>query len=117
MNILHAILIIFSAISFLIYGLSCLLSDKMKKEFFRFNLNETQRKIIGISQILAGIALFISFTIPVIGVIASAGLSIQMLLGFIVRLKIKDSLKLTLPSFIFFIFNGYLCFYFLKIYL
>ena len=88
----------------------------MKQEFFRFNLSETHRKITGYSQILAGLALFVSFTVPIIGVIASAGLSFQMLLGFIVRLRIKDSLALTLPSFIFFIFNGYLCFYFLEIY-
>jgi len=40
-----------------------------------------------------------------------------MLLGFIVRLKIKDSILLSLPSFAFMIFNGYLFSYFLKIYL
>tara|TARA_B110001454_G_C12653563_1_gene406458 strand:- start:643 stop:912 length:270 start_codon:yes stop_codon:yes gene_type:complete len=89
----------------------------MKQEFLRFKLTETQRKITGVLQIVAGIALFISFISPIIGVIATAGLTIQMLLGFMVRLRIKDSIKLTLPSFIFFIFNGYLCFYFLKIYL
>jgi len=89
----------------------------MKEEFLRFKLSETQRKITGILQIVAGIALFFSFISPITGVIAAAGLTIQMLLGFMVRLRIKDSIILSLPSFVFMIFNGYLFVYFLKIYL
>jgi len=117
LKILHTILIIFSATSFLFYGYSCLFSHKMKEEFLRFKLSETQRKITGILQIVAGIALFFSFISPITGVIAAAGLTIQMLLGFMVRLRIKDSIILSLPSFVFMIFNGYLFVYFLKIYL
>ena len=89
----------------------------MKQEFLRFKLSETQRKITGVLQIVAGIALFFSFISPITGVIATAGLTIQMLLGFMVRLRIKDSIMLSLPSFVFIIFNGYLFVYFLKIYL
>jgi hypothetical protein len=88
----------------------------MKQEFLRFKLSDTQRKTTGVLQIVAGIALFMSFISPLLGIIATAGLSIQMLLGFMVRIRIKDSIKLTLPSFIFFIFNGYLFLYFLKNY-
>ena len=117
MKILHTTLIILSAISFLFYGYGCLFSDKMKQEFLRFQLSENQRKITGILQILAGLALLLSFINPLLGVIASAGLTLQMLLGFLVRLKIKDSFILSLPSFIFMLFNGYLFVYFLKIYL
>ena len=113
----HAFLIIFSAISFLFYGYSCLFTNKMKQEFHRFKLSETQRKITGVLQIIAGLALFFSFTSAIVGVIVTAGLTIQMLLGFMVRLKIKDPIILTLPSFIFMVFNGYLFVYFLKIYL
>ena len=89
----------------------------MKKEFLRFKLSETQRKITGVLQIVAGLALFFSFISPLVGIIATAGLTIQMLLGFMVRLRIKDSIILSLPSFVFMIFNGYLLVYFLKIYL
>lgn len=92
-------------------------SNKMKQEFLRFKLSETQRKITGVLQITAGFALLFSFISPLTGVIATGGLTIQMLLGFKVRLKIKDSIILSLPSFIFMIFNGYLFVYFLKIYL
>ncbi|WP_158850113.1 DoxX family protein [Algibacter sp. L4_22] len=117
MKILHTTLIILSAISFLFYGYGCLFSYKMKQEFLRFQLSEKQRKITGILQILAGLALLYSFVNPLLGVIATMGLTIQMLLGFLVRLKIKDPFILALPSFVFMIFNGYLFFYFLKIYL
>ena len=89
----------------------------MKNEFLRFKLSETQRKITGVLQIIAGIALLFSFISPLVGVIATAGLTIQMLLGFMVRLKIKDSIILSLPSFVFMIFNSYLFVYFLNIYL
>ena len=103
--------------SFLFYGYGCFFSNKMKQEFLRFKLSETQRKITGVLQIVAGIALFISFISPITGIIATAGLTIQMILGFMVRLKIKDSIMLSLPAFIFIIINGYLFRYFLKIYL
>ena len=117
METLNIILIIFSSISFLFYGYSCLSSDKMKHEFRRFKLSELQRKITGSLQIIGSITLLLGISYPILGMIATAGLTIQMLLGFIVRLKIKDSILLSLPSFAFMIFNGYLFSYFLKIYL
>ena len=89
----------------------------MKVEFKRFKLSEVQRKITGVLQILGGIFLLLGFVSPFIGLIAVGGLTIQMLLGFIVRLRIKDSFLLSLPSFVFMILNGYLFLYFLKIYL
>ena len=116
LEILHIILIFFSAISFLFYGYNCLYSDKMKVEFNRFGLNELQRKITGVLQILGGVLLFLGYVSPLIGLMAAGGLTIQMLLGFMVRLKIKDSIILSLPSFVFMILNGYLFVCFLKIY-
>jgi hypothetical protein len=89
----------------------------MKVEFNRFGLNEVQRKITGVLQILGGVFLLLGFASPLIGLIGAGGLTIQMLLGFMVRLKIKDSIILSLPSFVFMILNGYLFVYFLKIYL
>jgi hypothetical protein len=111
---LHIFLVLFSAISFLIYGFSCLISEKMKLEFYRFKLNELQRKITGLSQIIGGCLLLLGFVSPLLGVIASGGLTILMLLGFIVRIRIKDSIRLSLPSFCFMILNGYLFYYFLN---
>lgn len=88
----------------------------MKVEFERFRLSNVQRKITGVLQLLGGVFLLLGLVSPLIGVIAAGGLSIQMLLGFIVRLRIKDTLIQSLPSFIFMIINGYIFMYFLDIY-
>lgn len=88
----------------------------MKAEFERFGLNDVQRKITGILQILGGLFLLLGFVSPRLGLIAAGGLTIQMLLGFMVRLKIKDTILLALPSFVFMVLNGYLFVYFLRIY-
>lgn len=106
MNTLPTILIFFLAISFLFYGFSCLYSKKMQLEFTRFKLTQVQRKITGVLQILGGILLLVGYISPLIGLIAAGGLSLQMLLGFIVRLRIKDSFMKSSPSFIFMILNG-----------
>jgi hypothetical protein len=87
----------------------------MKLEFNRFKLTELQRKITGLSQILGGFLLLLGFASPLIGAIASGGLTLLMLLGFIVRIKIKDSVLLSLPSFFFMILNGYLLLQFLNV--
>jgi len=88
----------------------------MKLEFNRFRLSNVQRKITGLLQILGGIFLLLGFINPLIGLVAAGGLTVQMLLGFIVRLRIKDSFILASPSFIFMILNGYLFMYFLDVY-
>ena len=114
---IHITLILLSAISFLFYGYDCLYSKKMNLEFTRFQLSNEQRKLTGILQIIGGISLLIGLAIPLVGLLASGGLVIQMLLGFIIRLRIKDGILPSLPSFFFMILNGYLFLYFLKIYL
>ena len=89
----------------------------MRQEFRRFQLSNNQRQLTGILQILGGISLLIGLAIPIVGVLAAGGLALQMLLGFIVRLKVKDSIIQSSPSFIFMILNGFLMLYFLEIYL
>ena len=85
----------------------------MTEEFKRFGLNTPQRKITGILQVLGGLGLLLGIDYPLIGLIAAGGLSLLMLLGFVVRLKIRDSIRQTLPSFIFIVLNGYLFWQFL----
>ncbi len=85
----------------------------MTEEFKRFGLNTPQRKVTGILQVLGGLGLLLGIAYPLIGLIAAGGLSLLMLLGFVVRLKIRDSIRQTLPSFIFIVLNGYLFWQFL----
>ncbi len=103
---------LFSAASFLFYGLNCLLSIKMKEEFERFGLS-AQRKLTGVLQLLGAVGLIVGVTVsPLIGTMAAAGLSVLMLLGFGVRLRLRDGLIATLPSFLFMFVEAYLSYRF-----
>ena len=108
MNVLNLALLLSSS-AFLFYGMNCLLSKKMKDEFVRFGLDK-QRNLTGVLQLLGAFGLIIGYVYnPLLVFIASLGLTLLMLLGFAVRLKIKDSLLESLPSLIFALINLYIC--------
>lgn len=110
MSVLLA-LTLFNSISFLAYGASCLFAAKMKSEFIRFGLANYQRIITGVAQLLGGAGLIIGYFVDLrISILSTVGLSILMLAGFVTRLKIKDSLAQTLPSFVFMLLNIILAF-------
>lgn len=105
------------AFCFLGYGLSCLFTEKMQEEFDRFNLSQSQRRLTGFLQILGSLGLLIGFfTTSLLAMLAAVGLSLLMLLGFLIRLKIKDGFYDSAPSFVFMILNAYLAYgYFLSV--
>ncbi|MGB5202878.1 MAG: DoxX family protein [Eudoraea sp.] len=107
-------LVVFSAISFLIFGISCFLTTYMRQEFIRYGLTKQQR-LIGTLQILGALGLGIGyFYLPVLSIASALGLSLLMILGFGVRLKIKDSLVQAAPSIIYAIINAYIAIALLK---
>ena len=108
MNLILTILIIFNALAFLFYGFNCIFSLKMQDEFTRFGLTNVQRKLTGVLQVIGGSGLLLGFLVPILGLISSLGLTLLMILGFAVRIKIKDSFVQAAPSFIFIILNGYI---------
>lgn len=100
----------FSGSCFLFYGVSCLCSTHMSKEFKRFGIPQFQ-KLTGILQILGGLALLIGcWQFPLVAFIGAAGLALLMLLGSVVRIKVKDSFLQSSPAFIFTILNSYLAY-------
>ncbi|MET3114960.1 putative membrane protein YphA (DoxX/SURF4 family) [Pedobacter sp. CG_S7] len=103
------ILIIVSAISFLYYGITFFTNSGMEEEFHRYDLSKF-RKLIGGLQLLGGAGLFVGLIWPLILIIASGGLALLMLIGFGVRVKMKDGLLQSLPSFIFTLLNFYIFF-------
>ncbi|MGK0379173.1 MAG: hypothetical protein ACJA1Z_002997 [Patiriisocius sp.] len=112
---LNAITIVtlFSALSFLFYGLSCLTSKRMTLEFERFGLSKQQQTLTGIFQLIGGAGLAIGYYQSLIlTAISASGLALLMLLGFLVRLKIKDSVVLSAPSLMYALLNLYLALYF-----
>ena len=104
------LLTIFSGLSFLIFGYLCFFSTYFKTEFKRYGIPK-YRKTTGFFQILGGISLILGIFIYELEIISSLGLTILMLMGVGVRLKIKDGLFRTLPA-IFYVIVNALIFYF-----
>lgn len=98
----------FSAISFLFFGWACFITSQMKSEFIRYGL-ENSRELIGGLQLLGALGLLFGyFYSPFIQTLAASGLSILMLLGFLVRLKIRDSFIQSAPSLLYALLNAYI---------
>lgn len=102
------ILIIGCAISFLYYGITFFTNSGMEEEFVRYNLDKF-RKLIGCLQLSGGTGLLVGLLSPPVLITASGGLALLMLIGFGVRVKMKDGFLQSLPSFIFMILNCYIC--------
>jgi len=83
-------------------------------EFTRFGLSNLQRQITGVLQVIGSLGLlFFSYSLE-LAAISAAGLSLLMLLGFIVRVQIKDSIYESSPAFIFMVLNAIIAY---KLYL
>ena len=106
MNALYILLVLFSGVSFIIYGCLFFLSPQMRNEFTRFGL-EKFATLNGILELLGGLGMLVGLKFSFILLISSGGLALLMLLGFGVRLKIKDGFWLTMPSLFFMLLNLY----------
>ena len=103
-----------SALSFFAYGISCLFSSHMLAEFERYGLAR-YRVLTGSLQVVAAIGLsFGALGFTAIGLMSAAGLSIQMLLGVCVRLRIRDSLVQASPAFAYMCLNGSIAYMFFE---
>ncbi|WP_026348432.1 DoxX family protein [Eudoraea adriatica] len=98
------ILILFSSLSFIIFGVNCLYSQKMVFEFQRYGLKH-YRILTGILQLLGSFSLIIGFWIPSFTLVGSGGLAMLMLLGVLVRIRIKDKPYLLIPAIFFMCLN------------
>lgn len=96
-----------SSISFLFYGISYFVSRHLQDEFRRFGLAKFG-PLTGVLEILGAIGLLVGLMVPLILVVSAGGLAVLMLLGFGVRLKIKDGFWVSLPSFLFMLVNAYI---------
>lgn len=87
----------------------------MVEEFERYGLPDEMRILTGVLQMAGALSLFIGFFIPLLGLFTAGGLTLMMLVAFVVRLKIKDPFIESFPSLFFMILNGYICFVFLQL--
>jgi uncharacterized membrane protein YphA (DoxX/SURF4 family) len=81
MNTIYVLLVLFSGISFIIYGSLLLVSTEMQNEFKRFEL-EKYTTLTGVLEILGGTGLLVGLKVGFILLISSGGLTLLMLLGF-----------------------------------
>lgn len=100
-------LIYISGLTFILYGLLCLMTSHMKAEFQRYGLSNF-RQLTGALELLGGIGLLSGLIYTPLLIFSSAGLSLLMLLGTIIRIKVKDRPFEILPAFSLMLINAYI---------
>lgn len=111
---IYLIIIVFTALSFVIYGFNSFISKRMIDEYKRWGFDKN-RKLIGFFQFLGGIGLFIGLKYNLILIISSLSLLTMMVFAVFVRIKIKDNISEALPAFTYILLNGIILYYSLEI--
>ena len=93
----YNIIIVFTAISFIVYGINSFVSHKMILEFKRWGL-EKRRKEVGGFQLACGLGMLIGIKFNLILIVSSIILIIMMLVAIYIRIKIKDNISEILPA-------------------
>ena len=106
---IYLLLVIFSGVSFILYGIGSFNSRRMSSEFTRWGY-KNYRYLIGVLQLLGGIGLLTGLLIDDLLLLSSLGLTLLMIMAVYVRVKIKDPLKMMLPA-IFYTLINFLIFY------
>ncbi len=105
MNLL-TVCVLISSLSFFAYAYSYFKAPKMKEEFKRFGLEKLGLTVI-VLEILGALGLLVGLKFNLILLISSLGLSLLMLAGVLVRIKIKDTIWISLPAFFYMVLNGF----------
>tara|TARA_B110000977_G_scaffold10002_1_gene13100 strand:+ start:920 stop:1270 length:351 start_codon:yes stop_codon:yes gene_type:complete len=101
------ICILLSSLSFFAYVSSYFITPHMKSEFKRFSLEKLGLLII-VLQFLGATGLLVGLKFNSILVVSSLGLALLMLLGLLVRARLKDSLWISLPAFFYMSLNAFI---------
>lgn len=105
--------VLISSLSFLAYSISYFISPHMKSEFKRFKLEKLGPLTI-ILEILGALGLLVGLLFKPVLLISSGGLALLMMLGLIVRIKLKDSLWISLPAIFYMGLNAYIFYWGIK---
>jgi uncharacterized membrane protein YkgB len=84
----------------------------MVAEFERYGMPEF-RTVTGALQVLAAAGLIVGLWFPKLGALAAIGLTLQMLVGITVRIRIEDSFFQCLPAAFYLFLNGFITYLFL----
>jgi hypothetical protein len=97
----------FTSLSFFAYGVSCLMSQWMRAEFERYRLAH-YRVLTGWLEIAGALGVLAGLRIPVVGLMAAAGLTILMAGAVVVRIRLRDTLRQSLPAAVYLALTLYL---------
>ena len=107
MNLLYEVAKALSIVLFLYYGTSVLVSDAMAAEFERFGLSRF-RRLTGGLEVLGALGLILGYFVSHFDIAASAGLTLLMAAGVIVRFRSGDSLVDALPALVMALLNSFI---------
>jgi len=111
--VLIQLLILFSGLSFLGYGIAYFTSPNMRIEFKRFGL-EKYGVLTAVLELFGAIGLLVGLVSDSILLISSGGLAVLMFLGVAVRLRVKDGFVVLLPALFFMLLNASIFFWSFK---
>lgn len=86
-----------SGLSFLYYGFKILFRTASKGEFERYGMPAV-RQFVGLLEVLGGAAVILGIAIAPLGAFAAAGLTALMVLGLLVRVRVRDARRLMVPA-------------------
>ena len=99
--LVYNLFVVFTAASFLHYAASALTTKRMAIEFERYGFSD-KRVFIAVSQILGALGLLMGLIMPIVGILSSAGFTVQMVCALVVRRRIGDPFLQSLPAVAFF---------------
>lgn len=91
------ILALVSGLSFLHYGAEILSEPRLEAEFSRYGLADF-RGLVGVLELLGGAGVIVGVVFAPLGALAALGLSMLMLLGIVVRVRVRDAPRLMAPA-------------------
>ena len=86
-----------SGLSFLYYGFRVLFRPALRGEFERYGIPAV-RQLVGVMEVLGGTAVLLGLAVPPLGALGAAGLTVLMVLGLIVRVRVHDAPRLMVPA-------------------
>ena len=86
-----------SGLSFLYYGFRVVLRPELRGEFERYGMPAV-RLFVGLMEVLGGTAVILGLASAPLGAFAAVGLTVLMVLGLTVRLRVHDAPRLMVPA-------------------
>lgn len=91
------VLALISGLSFLYYGSQILFRTRLREEFTRYGMPGV-RSFVGAVEMLGGAGVLLGLAFSPLGALAAAGLTLLMMLGLIVRVRLHDARRVMVPA-------------------